>query len=85
MITEFWWIQVVYDCFPVLALERVLQSRPSEAETEPEQGVSTRQARRLSRVDKVVEWMARERSDWAEFARLPIFYSELLIPSLYVC
>lgn len=64
MLTEFWWIEIVYRCFPDLATERV--RKPAEVESET----------RGHGVQSALQWLRREKADWLEFSRLPIFFSE---------
>lgn len=66
LVTEFWWIEAVYRHFPILASDSSSTVAPtSEGLSPPTSGSQP----------GVVAWLKREKADWAEFARLPIFYS----------
>jgi hypothetical protein len=75
LLTEFWWIQIVYNCFPVLAQERIKeQSRGND--TNDLDRITTAPLRASpGPLEKAKRWAKRERADWADFASLPIFYS----------
>lgn len=64
LVTEFIWIQVVYRNFPILAMET---SHKDSSSTTRTSGTG------------VADWLKREKQDWAEFSRLPIFFSQSLI------
>ncbi|ORY33734.1 Ferroporti-1 [Naematelia encephala] len=80
LVLEYWWIQVVYRGFPVLA--------HPEDDTADHDGSSVGQEDRTpipkSIMDKAAAWARRERSDWAEFTRLPIFHSSVAIATIYL-
>jgi len=63
LVTEFIWIQVVYRNFPILAMDT---SNKDSATTTRNSGPG------------VANWLKREQQDWAEFSRLPIFFSQSL-------
>lgn len=69
LMTEFWWIEVVYRRFPMLALDH-RQARGGDGEDAPRGRGGW------------VGWLEREKADWAEFARLPIFFSECIYLNL---
>lgn len=68
LVSEFWWIEVVYRRFPVLTSN---QARQTDDESSPVATLSSSEARSRG----AVGWFERERKDWAEFIRLPIFFS----------
>jgi iron-regulated transporter 1 len=59
LITEFLWIEVVYRKFPVLAIPRDREAA----------------SRQSTAGNGVMRWFKREKEDWIEFSRLPIFFS----------
>ena len=63
LVTEFIWIQVVYRNFPILAVD-----------------TSNKNSSNTTRISGpgVANWLKREKQDWAEFSRLPIFFSQFL-------
>jgi hypothetical protein len=61
LVTEFIWIEVVYRNFPVLSDDT---SRHQLSSTARSNGTG------------VVRWIKREKEDWLEFSRLPIFFSQ---------
>jgi hypothetical protein len=63
LVTEFIWIQVVYRNFPILAMDT--SNKDSSSTTRTSGG-------------GVANWLKREKQDWAEFSRLPIFFSQSL-------
>ena len=63
LVTEFIWIQVVYRNFPILAVDSSHKDTSSMRTS----------------VTSVTDWFKREKQDWAEFSRLPIFFSQSLI------
>jgi hypothetical protein len=78
LITEFYWIKVVYERFPILRAEADDKAAGLQREGNEEMYIrpETRVPRRPQGWGGVVEWIQREKSDWTEFARLPIFCSE---------
>lgn len=71
-VAEFWWIEVVFNRFPVL---RDIKARGSadvlEEGFEDEGHAGEKKG--------FAVWFRREMSDWAEFIRLPIFASKSFI------
>lgn len=67
-VTEYAWIGVVYSRFPTL--HHQLPTATAECE----------QAHR----ETWTQWLNRERDDWTEFARLPVFGSSLAIATIYL-
>jgi iron-regulated transporter 1 len=71
-LAEFWWIEIVYNRFPILRDNR---SRGPASTLE--------NGGRDSRVwsgESIKGWLKREKADWAEFAGLPIFASKSVLP-----
>jgi hypothetical protein len=60
---EFWWIEVVFERFPVLREKQVRNDWSANAGSDP---------------GGLKRWAQREIADWVEFGRLPIFASESL-------
>ena len=63
LVTEFIWIQVVYRNFPILAVDSSHKDTSSMRTS----------------VTGVADWFKREKQDWIEFSRLPIFFSQSLL------
>ncbi|KAJ7635084.1 Ferroporti-1 [Roridomyces roridus] len=72
MMFELYWIQIVYDRFPVLAVEQQLKNeRRMSAAASPSSSTSPSSGTNVFR-------------DWLEFTRLPVFLSSLSISLLYL-
>lgn len=61
-VAEFWWVEVVFNRFPLLREDRRRRTKPQEGDPLQSKGVA--------------EWFKREIRDWTEFSRLPIFASK---------
>ncbi|KAJ7509570.1 Ferroporti-1 [Mycena galericulata] len=74
MVFELYWIQIVYDRFPVLAAEQLRKERERSEPLDqvPQSGSSSLPA------------PANIFHDWKEFVRLPVFLSSLSISLLYL-
>jgi iron-regulated transporter 1 len=69
LITEFIWIEVVYRKFPVLGISRSTIGSASSAVRESAPGF--------------IGWIKREKQDWTEFSRLPIFFSQSRLQTVF--
>jgi len=70
LVMEYLWIRVVYKRFPILCEQKQEHGYSRAVEDEAEGSGAAVPGRGLKR------WIVRERDDWAEFIRLPIFASE---------
>ncbi|OCF38724.1 solute carrier family 40 (iron-regulated transporter), member 1 [Kwoniella heveanensis CBS 569] len=68
--TEYLWIKVVYDHFPVLERQKGYRSTSDESRPLTRSAVEGQSVPR-----RMIEWLAREKRDWTEFVKLPIFFS----------
>jgi len=65
LVLEFWWIQVVYNCFPALHTKKQEQQRDQEAVQDNTHTADIAKGTYLG--------------DWAVFAAMPIFYGAFCI------
>lgn len=82
-VIEFWWIQVVYDRFPMLKTD---DDRKKMADTRRKTLLQDEETEPLldSEVAPTKDWRApakiglvrRELASWREFAAMPVFWSE---------
>ncbi|RSH91224.1 hypothetical protein EHS25_009523 [Saitozyma podzolica] len=76
---EYFWIEVVYRRFPVLA-----EGEEAKALTRLPTAPTSSDSRLPSMWRQAGKWWKRERGDWAEFIRLPIFASSISIAVIYL-
>jgi len=75
-VTEFWWIEVVFNRFPMLKEEARRKSDPEVSSSDPAPSI---------RRKGFMEWLRSEIRDWTEFSRLPIFASKSSMTCMFIC
>ena len=77
--TEVWWIQIVYDRFPVLREQPHTQTHAPVLDEDNDAGIAYARSKTLD-IRGIVTWMQNESRDWMDFARLPVFCSQYFPP-----
>ena len=76
---ELWWIQVVFNKFPVLAETDKLVKRSDQPTNEVEENASTAKVKKQPK-DRIITLYR----DWREFSHMPVFASSVAISLLYL-